>query len=296
MKSFTHDLIVWIEENLDKKIILDEVAEKSGYSKWHLQRLFRQETGMKLATYIRERRLSESAILLKMTGAPVIHAAEQFGFTNQQAFTRTFTKYFCLPPARYRQTKEWHFHGLQPSLLSSARTMPEPETAWLSAPSLSDVTFSYQCESADLYSIAFHTEQREQGLKKAARLLRGESPTWFAERFKPDSSSGNIRLILTFGCREDKDEHGGQNASSPGMFLRFPFEGSAAELTEMQMNVYRHILPRRAEARREGDDLFIVGPDHEANLMSSHFWGDYYIPVTAGKMRFERFPDILKDI
>jgi len=79
------------------------VAEKSGYSKWHLQRLFRQETGMKLATYIRERRLSESAILLKMTSAPVIHAAEKFGFTNQQAFTRTFTKYFCLPPARYRQ-------------------------------------------------------------------------------------------------------------------------------------------------------------------------------------------------
>jgi len=71
MKSFTRDLIIWIEENLDKKIILDEVAEKSGYSKWHLQRLFRQETGMKLATYIRERRLSESAILLKMTSAPV---------------------------------------------------------------------------------------------------------------------------------------------------------------------------------------------------------------------------------
>ncbi|MBD9660116.1 helix-turn-helix domain-containing protein [Pantoea sp. PNT03] len=133
MKSFTRDLIIWIEENLDKKIILDEVAEKSGYSKWHLQRLFRQETGMKLATYIRERRLSESAILLKMTSAPVIHAAEKFGFTNQQAFTRTFTKYFCLPPARYRQTREWHFRGLQPSLLSNAGTMTEPETTWLSA-------------------------------------------------------------------------------------------------------------------------------------------------------------------
>jgi len=159
--------------------------------------------------------------------------------------------------------------------------MLEPETTWLSAPALSDVTFSYQCESADLYSIDFHTEQREQGLKKAARLLRGQSPTWFAERFEPDSSSGNIRLTLTFGCREDKDERGGKKTSSPCMFLRIPFEVSAAELTEMQMNVYRHILPRRAEARRDGHDLFIMGPGHEANLMSSHFQGDYYIPVTA---------------
>ncbi|WP_315315615.1 helix-turn-helix domain-containing protein [Pantoea vagans] len=281
MKSFTRDLIVWIEDNLDKKITLDEVAEKSGYSKWHLQRLFRQETGMNLATYIRERRLSESAILLKMTGAPVIHAAAQFGFTNQQAFTRAFTRYFCQPPARYRQTEEWHFHGLQPSLLSTERSMPEPETTWLSAPALSDVTFSYQCESADLYCVAFHTEQREQGLKKAARLFRGQSPTWFAERYEPDSTFDNIRLILTFGFHEDKDERGGQKGSSPGMFLHFPFEGSAAELTELQMHAYRHILPRRAEARRDGHDLFFVEPDNEGNLMSSRFRGHYYIPVSA---------------
>jgi len=283
MKSFTRDLIVWIEENLDKKIILDEVAEKSGYSKWHLQRIFRQETGTKLATYIRERRLSESAILLKMTGAPVIYASEQFGFTSQQAFTRAFTKYFCLPPARYRQTKDWHFHGLQPSLLSFIRPVPEPEIAWFSAPALSDVTFSYLCKSTDLYSVAFHTAQREQGLKKAAHLLYEKSPVWFAERFEPDGTSGSIRLILTFGCRGDKDDSIGQNASSPDMFLRFPFEGSAAELTELQIYAYHHILPRRAEARRNGHDLFIVESDSEENLMSSRFRGAYYIPVTSGE-------------
>lgn len=290
MKSFTRDLIVWIEKNLDKKVMLDEVAGKSGYSKWYLQRLFRHETGMKLATYIRERRLSESAILLKMTGVPVIIAAEQFGFANQQAFTRTFTQHFCLPPARYRQTEDWHFYGLQPSLLSVAHTVPDPEPVWFSAPALSDVTFSYLCDRETLSSTAFHTAQRARGLGKAVRLLRGGPPAWFSERFEAAGTSGNIRFILAFGSPGHKDGDSGQSPQSPGRFLRFPFEGSAADLTELQMSAYRHILPCRAEARRNGPDMFIVRPDNDENLLSSRFRGDYYMPVTDSLCRSAR-PD-----
>ncbi|WFN96844.1 hypothetical protein MAY91_01385 [Edwardsiella ictaluri] len=33
-------LIQWIEQNLDKRILIDDIAERAGYSKWYLQRLF----------------------------------------------------------------------------------------------------------------------------------------------------------------------------------------------------------------------------------------------------------------
>ena len=45
----------WIENNLGHDLHLDEVARRSGYSRWHLQRLFRQHTGFSLAEYIRNR-------------------------------------------------------------------------------------------------------------------------------------------------------------------------------------------------------------------------------------------------
>lgn len=145
MNSFVAELIGWIEKNLDKKLVIDDVATRAGYSKWHLPRLFRRETGMSLATYIRNRRLSESAILLKMTNLPVIDAAEKFGFSNQQAFTRTFTGYFFRPPATYRQSRDWSFTHLLPSLLCERGDTPSPELTQLELPSLESITLSYPC-------------------------------------------------------------------------------------------------------------------------------------------------------
>lgn len=38
------DLLSWLEKNLDHPLSLDNVATKSGYSKWHLQRMFKDIT------------------------------------------------------------------------------------------------------------------------------------------------------------------------------------------------------------------------------------------------------------
>lgn len=53
-----HDDIIntltnWIDNNLDKALSIEEVAAKSGYSKWHLQRMFRTVTKQTLGGYIR---------------------------------------------------------------------------------------------------------------------------------------------------------------------------------------------------------------------------------------------------
>lgn len=39
-KDIVNDLIVWINKNIEMPLKIDDVAIKSGYSKWHLQRLF----------------------------------------------------------------------------------------------------------------------------------------------------------------------------------------------------------------------------------------------------------------
>ena len=43
-----HSILSWIEDNLESPLSLEKVSERSGYSKWHLQRMFKKETGHSL--------------------------------------------------------------------------------------------------------------------------------------------------------------------------------------------------------------------------------------------------------
>lgn len=56
-----HSILSWIEDNLESPLSLEKVSERSGYSKWHLQRMFKKETGHSLGQYIRSRKLTEIA-------------------------------------------------------------------------------------------------------------------------------------------------------------------------------------------------------------------------------------------
>ncbi|WP_431223070.1 helix-turn-helix domain-containing protein [Serratia sp. L9] len=101
-----HDLMNWIETHLDQPLLLDNVAAKSGYSKWHLQRMFRSTTGHALGSYIRERRLSQAAQALRTTPRPILDIALQFHFDSQPSFSRAFKKQFGKTPAVYRRTPQ----------------------------------------------------------------------------------------------------------------------------------------------------------------------------------------------
>lgn len=65
--NIIRDLLRWIDDNLDKPLSLDNVAAKAGYSKWHLQRMFKEVTDQAIGAYIRARRLSRAAVALRLT-------------------------------------------------------------------------------------------------------------------------------------------------------------------------------------------------------------------------------------
>lgn len=104
-----HQLLVeslseWIEQNLDKRIVIDDIAERAGYSKWYLQRLFKEVTGDNLASYVRRRRLMRAAAELKRTDKKIMDITLQYGFDSQQTFTRAFKRRFGTSPGLFRQT------------------------------------------------------------------------------------------------------------------------------------------------------------------------------------------------
>ncbi|SUB15123.1 Regulatory protein soxS [Pantoea agglomerans] len=60
-KQHINDLVEWIEANLTDDLNIDQITLKSGYSKWHMQRMFKEMTGQTLAAYTRKRRLTMAA-------------------------------------------------------------------------------------------------------------------------------------------------------------------------------------------------------------------------------------------
>ncbi|RDK92774.1 helix-turn-helix domain-containing protein [Enterobacillus tribolii] len=102
-KHFAAMLAQWIENNLETKLDISVVAVKAGYSRWHLQRIFKSVTGQSLATYIRLRRLTASALMLRSSQETILSIAMRYHFDSQQSFSRTFKKHFGQAPQSYRR-------------------------------------------------------------------------------------------------------------------------------------------------------------------------------------------------
>lgn len=103
-------LILWIDSNIEHRLSIDDVAKKSGYSKWHLQRMFSYETGKSLAKFIRDRKLAYIVEELLLTNESILNLALKYGFESQQSFTRTFTKKYGTPPHQYRMRAQKNQH------------------------------------------------------------------------------------------------------------------------------------------------------------------------------------------
>ncbi|MEY8709704.1 transcriptional regulator [Mangrovibacter phragmitis] len=103
-----HLIMSWIDENIDKPLKIDDVARRSGYSRWHLQRLFYQETRQTLASYIRDRKLEYAANDLKDPEQSILEISFRYGFDSQQSFTRTFSRKYHMPPGSWRKKYQYH--------------------------------------------------------------------------------------------------------------------------------------------------------------------------------------------
>lgn len=118
--NMVKSLTDWIDQNLDKPLLLDEIAIKSGYTKWHIQRVFKEVTGYSLAAYIRARKLTNAAILIRLTWRSINEIAAQFNFHSPPSFCRAFSQQFGLTPVGYRRMNKWSSHGIMlPFLLNT---------------------------------------------------------------------------------------------------------------------------------------------------------------------------------
>ncbi|MDD5935574.1 MAG: AraC family transcriptional regulator [Clostridiales bacterium] len=92
----------YIKEHLNEAIKLDEIAKTVGYSKFHLNRMFKEETETTIHQYILKLRIEQSAQLLLNTNQTVLEIALSSGYTTQQSYTVAFRQIYEMTPQGYR--------------------------------------------------------------------------------------------------------------------------------------------------------------------------------------------------
>lgn len=95
--------IEYIEMNLHEELSLESVAQFAGFSKYHFLRIFQKEVGVTASEYVRYRRIANSANMLLYSDEKIIDIAFYYRFETQESFTRSFKKYYQLPPGQYRK-------------------------------------------------------------------------------------------------------------------------------------------------------------------------------------------------
>jgi AraC family transcriptional regulator len=92
-----------LSTRLNRKILIEDIAEGLGVTQTYLSRIFKEEVGMSPHQFLMRNRINRARQLLTETDIDIATIAEESGFSDQSHLTRCFTKEVGMPPAKFRQ-------------------------------------------------------------------------------------------------------------------------------------------------------------------------------------------------
>lgn len=101
-KQAVEKVIVAMHENLDQELSLEDMAEVAIMSPFHLNRVFRQLTGVPPCRFLTALRLAAAKRLLLTSDLSVTDTSLEVGYSSLGTFTRRFTELVGVSPGRFR--------------------------------------------------------------------------------------------------------------------------------------------------------------------------------------------------
>lgn len=284
------DLLIWLENHLDQPLSLDNVATKAGYSKWHLQRMFKDITQQAIGAYIRARRLSKAAVALRLTGRPILDIALQYRFDSQQTFTRAFKKQFAQTPAYYRRSSDWNTFGIHPPILLDKLQLPKPTYLTLPETVLMGKTQSYACTYEQMTHCRndIRTHFWRQFLAGTDTI---PSTLYGLHQPRPSyAKEDEQEALYTTAVLADQITHTMHFTQKvrleAGNYVQFNYQGLTRNLQEFIVLVYGTCMPMLGLTRRQGQDIerFYMERGEKKDCSSlAEIYCEYLIPILEKK-------------
>lgn len=96
-------VIRYVRNNLDREILVTEIAEYISLNPVYLTRLFKKSQGMSLKRFIESEKMEATKHLLSTTSLPISVISGHVGYANYSNFTRSFKLFTGLTPSEYRE-------------------------------------------------------------------------------------------------------------------------------------------------------------------------------------------------
>lgn len=105
MRDFMVEKVLdFIDEHIEDKLFLDDIAKSIGYSPFYVSRVFSQKMGISIVSYIRMRKLQFAFSSLQKSKT-ILEVANQYGFESHEGFTRSFKRFFGFSPKVIKDQK-----------------------------------------------------------------------------------------------------------------------------------------------------------------------------------------------
>ena len=95
-------MIQYIESHYQDKITLEMIADHVNFSENYLCRVFKEQVGTSLITYINHVRMDKAAALIMQGSTYMKEVASLVGISDQFYFNRLFKKQFGISPSEYK--------------------------------------------------------------------------------------------------------------------------------------------------------------------------------------------------
>jgi len=95
--------VQYIEEHLDSKLDLEQIAAVVGLSQSHFSRAFKRSVGSSPMAYVTARRVERAKSLMISSADGLLDVALACGFADQSHLTRYFRRVVGMSPGRWRR-------------------------------------------------------------------------------------------------------------------------------------------------------------------------------------------------
>lgn len=109
MKNRTKRMVAildYIDQNFQRKLLLEEIAEQQGLTMPHLSHLFRETLGISFQEYLKQKRFAYACMQLANTDRTILDISMDSGFSDVRYMSSIFKERLHCSPREYRNQLE----------------------------------------------------------------------------------------------------------------------------------------------------------------------------------------------
>lgn len=97
------DIISYIDENYSQKISLKEIAAQTFYNPVYFGNLLKKYCGKNFSAYLKEKRISKAAEMLKTTNKSIEYIMSEVGYSDKKLFYNHFKEMYNITPGKFNK-------------------------------------------------------------------------------------------------------------------------------------------------------------------------------------------------